>query len=101
MLLPVKPLLKWEYPFPMTTNSESPLTEADPQSLDALFSMDPLSLTDKDLAVIVRELRKQRERWAAAEAQGKTRAPKAASAPAGAKTKVPASTIKSLADLGL
>jgi hypothetical protein len=56
----------------------NPLDEAKPQSLDAIFSMDPLDLQDKDIAVIVAELRRQRVTWLAAEATGKTRAPKAA-----------------------
>lgn len=83
---------------PQSEPAVSPLTEANPQSLDALFSADPLSLSDTDLSTIVEELRKQRLRWAAAEASGSTRAPRAAKA---APTKVPASSIKSLSDLGL
>lgn len=59
-------------------NETSPLAEARPTSLDELFSRDPLDLQDQDISIIITELRKQRALWAAAEAQGKTRAPKGA-----------------------
>lgn len=45
----------------------NPLTEASPTSLQDLFDMDPLSLSDSDIEQVVRELRAQRERWAVAE----------------------------------
>ena len=46
---------------------ESPLTEADPQSLNILFDKDPLELTDQDIDAIVAELRKARTEWATEE----------------------------------
>ena len=54
----------------------SPLAEASITSLDELFSRDPLSLSQQDLAAIVVELRRQRQRYIEAEAAGK-RAPRA------------------------
>ncbi len=60
---------------------ENPLSEADPRSLDDLYSSDPLSLTDDDVDKIVADLRQKRALWAtedaAAQAQGRTRKPKA------------------------
>lgn len=67
------------------STSVSPLTEADPTSLDELFArLDShiaartLSLPDAQtaLASVVAELRRQREAWARAEATGAKRAPK-------------------------
>jgi hypothetical protein len=66
----------------------SQLMEASPQSLDELFSRDPLQLSDQDITVIVVELRRQREKW---EATG------AKSTDPAAKKVVP----KSLSDIGL
>jgi hypothetical protein len=83
---------------PSTPAPLNPLAEASPQSLGALFSADPLGLSKTDLAVIVSELRKQRLRWAAAEASGATRAPRA---PKSTPAKVNASSVQSLDDLGL
>lgn len=51
---------------PATT---SPLSEAEPRSLEELFSRDPLKLTRSDRDAIVRELRAQSERWAQAQSQ--------------------------------
>jgi len=45
----------------------SVLAEADPNSLQALFDMDPLKLSDSNKEAIVKELRAQRERWKQAE----------------------------------
>jgi hypothetical protein len=64
------------------------LSEASPQSLDELFSRDPLKLSDADITVIVVELRRQREKW---ELTGKR------STEAETKKVVP----KSLSDIGL
>jgi hypothetical protein len=52
---------------------QSPLAEANPLSLDELFRLDPLKLTDADVDQIIAELRRKRALWAASEA-----APKAA-----------------------
>lgn len=49
----------------------SPLTEAQPESLQELFDKDPLSLTDSDVEKIVTELRAARALWVKAEAKGK------------------------------
>ncbi len=48
---------------------DSPLSEADPQSLDDLYSADPLSLTDSDVERIVSDLREKREQWEKQEAE--------------------------------
>lgn len=63
------------------TNEPSPLTEANSKSLEELFSGDPLGFQEQDFQTIVREFRAQAERWAKAEAAGKTRAPSAAKTP--------------------
>ncbi len=59
---------------------ESPLSEADPKSLDDLYAADPLNLTDDDVDKIVADLRQKRALWAsedaAAQAQGRSRKPK-------------------------
>lgn len=82
--------------------NESPLSEADPHSLDIYFSRNPREMVREDkergtnnIETIVRELRRQREKWKVEEAQGKTRPTKEpkASKVASAKT--------TLADLGL
>lgn len=59
----------------------SPLAEASPTSLDELFSRPPRDMIREDhltgsrnIESIVRELRRQRERWALDEAAGKVRA---------------------------
>lgn len=66
-----------ETPSPSDTQAgASPLATANPSSLDELFSRDPLDLGDADLDRIVGELRKSRELWRKAEAEGKTRAPR-------------------------
>ena len=53
-----------------TAPQVSPLTEADPTSLSELFARDPLELSQRDLEVIVTELRAQRARYVAAQAAG-------------------------------
>lgn len=55
------------------TTTTSPLTEASPTSLDELFSMDPLQLTDENIDRIVLELRAQRERWQQTEKKGRAK----------------------------
>lgn len=83
------------------TPAPSPLSEADPTSLDELFSRLDAHITlntlrgpaaQGDLDAIVRELRRQRAAWAKAEAEGKTRAPRAKATP---------KVSTNLADLGL
>lgn len=74
-------------------SKESPLTEAVPESLDALFAKDPLKLTKSDLTDIVKALRAQRERLMTAEAAGKR--------PPSTKSKSSAKSTLSLEDLGL
>jgi len=51
----------------------SVLAEANPNSLQVLFDLDPLQLTDDNIEAIVRELRAQRERWKQAEAKGRAK----------------------------
>ena len=71
---------------PFGTLPASPaLTEASPDSLSELFSRDPLQYTEQDIDQIIGELRKQRERLAAAQGpDGKPVKPiKQAKAPAG------------------
>ncbi len=61
-------------------SDQSPLSEADPRSLDDLYAADPLSLTDNDVDKIVADLREKRALWesedAAAQSQGRARRPK-------------------------
>lgn len=57
----------------MTSNAVVPsttaptLSEADPKSLEELFSRDPLQLTREDRDAIVAEMRKKRVSWEADE----------------------------------
>ena len=53
----------------MTTKETSPLTEAEPRSLDELFSADPLSLSDRELDQIITSLRANRDKFAAEDAE--------------------------------
>lgn len=80
------------------TEQKSPLTAADPKSIDDLFSEDPLNLTDEDLDKMVAYYRENRDKWAkeesAAAAEGRRRRPKEYK-PAPNKGKL------SLGDLGL
>lgn len=55
----------------------NPLAEANPQSLDELFSRDPLSYQQQDREAIILEMRRYRKLWAQDEAAGKTKASKA------------------------
>ena len=50
----------------------TPLTEAEPRSLDELYSADPLSLTDDDIDKMVADLREKRKLWAKEESASKT-----------------------------
>lgn len=84
-----------------TAEPASPLAEAEVDSLDVLFArLDghiaarTLSLpsAQKDLGLVVEELRRQRATWAAAEASGATKAPRVK------KASTPGTT---LVDLGL
>lgn len=45
------------------SNSDTPLAEASPESLDHLFNLDPQELTDKQVMFIVSKLREDRKRW--------------------------------------
>jgi hypothetical protein len=62
------------------SENPNPLEEAMPDSLDELFSRDPLKLGETDLRRIVEELRRMRKNFLITEAEGKKpkRAPKAA-----------------------
>lgn len=60
----------------MTDQGQSPLTEANPASLDELFSRDPLKLSDSDVDQIIEELRRKRMLWAKAELEGKKAKPR-------------------------
>jgi len=68
-----------------TQSQPSPLTEADPQSLDIYFNLPPEDLAKPEgtlaLEKIISAMRLQRARWAQAEAAGKTRLPSAKKAP--------------------
>lgn len=84
-----------------TQQPTSPLSEADPRSLDELFARLDQHITlntlrgpaaTADLDAVVSELRRQRAAWARAEAEGKTRAPRAKATPR---------VSTSLGDLGL
>jgi len=61
---------------------ESPLVEAKISALDELFRRDPLEMSDKDFDQVIEEMRKKSALWAKAEAEGKTRAPRAKKADA-------------------
>lgn len=78
--------------------TESPLSEADPKSLDDLFNEDPLNLTNDDLDRLVLALRENRAQWEKEDkaAQSESRARR----PTQYKAKVPKGTLK-LGDLGL
>ena len=52
------------------------LSEATTDSLSILFSRNPIEMSDEDIANIVSEYRKMRERWQLAEAAGKKSLPK-------------------------
>jgi len=79
---------------------ESPLAEADPNSLALLFSTNPLDLSDSQIEEVVAKLRAARRLWLTAEAAGATRAPKAPKAPKPPKAAAAAAS-EELKDLGL
>lgn len=54
-----------------TEIEESPLAEADPKSLDELFALDPLKLSDQQIDTIVASFRAQRKNFAVEEAEAK------------------------------
>lgn len=56
---------------PSGIEATSPLAEAKPESLDELFSRDPLSLSDSDVDQIVDSLRAHRRLWAQEEKSSK------------------------------
>lgn len=81
----------------MSDLSTHPLEEAQVDSLEELFSRDPLGLTDNDVDKITKSLRAQRRNWEIQE-----NAPKAPKAPrqSAAQKKVTALNLdKKLADL--
>lgn len=53
----------------MTQPEGTPLDGVNHQTLDELFSRDPLGLADSDIDAIVTNLRKMRLTWAAQEAE--------------------------------
>ncbi len=58
---------------PQNEAMKSPLEGIKHQTLDELFSRDPLTLSDSDLTEIVKNLRAQREKWAVEEQQTQTK----------------------------
>jgi hypothetical protein len=70
---------------------DSPLVEAETESLDILFNRNPEDLSRADRVTIVEKLRAMRSKWASEEAEGKTRS--------SAVKKAPAAPKKTLADL--
>ena len=72
------------------TASPSPLSEADPKSLEEIFSLDPLKLSRSDRDVIVTELRRARAKWEDVKTSPSKGAPK-----------VPVDPNMSFEDLGL
>jgi len=82
--------------------AQSPLAEADPNSLALLFSTNPLDLSDSQIEEIVAKLRAARRLWLTAEAAGATKAPKAPKALAKPAPKAAAvAASEQLKDLGL
>ena len=82
---------------PSETSGKSPLSEADPASLDELFARDPLELTNDDLDSIASDLRGHRGLWIVADDEAKN---KKKGTPRGPSTPVPEGGI-SLDDLDL
>lgn len=75
----------------------NPLDEAFPESLDTLFSRDPLALSESDITTILTELRRMRKNFNVAEAAG-VKPKRPAKAPATPKEALPT---LSLDDLGI
>jgi len=67
---------------------QSPLVQASPESLDELFSRDPLELSSQDIDKIVAHLRAQRHQWSADEAAGATKARSKGKKPPAPKEKI-------------
>jgi hypothetical protein len=65
-----------------SNSTTSPLTEADPHSLNELFERDPLQLKDPEIEFIVHALRRQRVTWEAEEAKAKSKGKRPSSAAA-------------------
>lgn len=87
----------------MTAEVESPLTIPSPDSISALFSTDPLTLTDANLTLLVREFRRRRSEFLAQEAAAAAKGKKAKVAKAAADPAVldkPLTEID-LSDLGV
>jgi len=80
---------------PTPSQGEALLTQVNPQSLDELFSRDPLDLADAEVDQVVGVLREARKTWVTAEASGTTRSA-SAKAP-----KLAAPKTLALEDLGL
>ena len=57
-----------------TNNLENPIKVASFESIDELFSKDPMFMTEEDLGAIVKKLREGRSRWLQSQAL-KARAP--------------------------
>jgi hypothetical protein len=82
----------------------SPLEEASTESLDELFSRDPLQLAEEDIAKIVTRLRAERAKWDIEQAEAAAKPPRAkagTAAKAPKVAKVIADDNLSLDDLGL
>jgi hypothetical protein len=86
----------------MTQDPTSPLAEAIPESLDELFSRDPLQLAEPDIDKIVARLRAERANWDKEQAitAGKPPRAKAGAAKATKATPVKLDAKMTLDDLG-
>lgn len=87
------------------TPATSPLDMISPTEIQVLFDRDPLSLSDKDVAEMVKYFRAQRMLWADADAQAKaagkrTTAPKGEASASAKITKADLATI-TIESLGL
>lgn len=80
----------------LTPAEDSPLNEALPESLEELFSRDPLDLSDQDLDVMIAAYRAKRGVWLKAEVEAKAK-PKGR----GPKVQVVAPKNLDLSSLGL
>lgn len=69
------------------SSASAPLVTANPKSLDELFSLDPMDLSDSNIDTVVLELRRMRHAFVQAEASGKKppRAAKGRAAPSDLK----------------
>lgn len=73
---------------------QSPLEEATSDSLDELFSRDPLGYSKADIETIIAEQRAQRARWMQVESAGGKRMP-------GAKAKTTPGKVAAPSDISL